>query len=197
MDAGPIQLALRVAEILNRLGVPYLLGGALASSILGEPRATEDVDLVAELREEHVAGLRAALEPEFSVGSGTMADAVAAQRSFNVIHLETMRKVDVFVLPDSALAREEMRRRQRVVVAVDPERSLEVATPEDLIIQKLLWYQKGAGASDRQWRDVLGLIKVQAQRLDRAYLDRWAPEAGVAHLLDRALREGSGKTGKP
>ena len=109
MDAGPIHVALRVAAILDALGVPYLIGGAVASSILGEPRATEDVDVVADLRAEHVVPLIAALHPEFYAGEQGIADAVAMRRSFNVIHLETMRKVDIFVMPESALAQEEMR----------------------------------------------------------------------------------------
>lgn len=87
MDAGPIQITLRVAAILDDLGVPYLVGGAVASSILGEPRATEDIDVVADLRGEHVAALLSALQPESYVGEKAVADAVATRRSFNVIHL--------------------------------------------------------------------------------------------------------------
>ena len=120
MDAGPIPVALRVATILDALSVPYLVGGAIASSILGEPRATEDIDIVADLRFEHVAPLLSALQGEFYTAEPLVQAAVASRRAFNVIHLETMRKVDIFVLRGRALDREEMRRRLRVVVATDP-----------------------------------------------------------------------------
>ena len=155
VDTGPIQVTLRVATILDNLGVPYLVGGAIASSILGDSRATEDIDIVADLRAHHVAPLLSALQAEFYVGEQALHDAVLKRPSFNIIHLGTMRKVDIFVLSGLALDQEEMRRRLRVVVGTDPERTLYVATPEDLILQKLLWYRKGGGQSDRQWRDVL------------------------------------------
>ncbi len=189
MIPDPIAVALVVAEVLEQLGVPYLIGGSVASSVWGEPRATEDVDMVADLRKEHVARLVAALQDEFYIAEEAVRQAVERGTCFNVIHLKRIQKVDVFVAQQDGLGREEMRRRQRIPLAANPDRSAFLATPEDTVLQKLAWYRKGDEASDRQWRDVLGVLKVQAGRLDRPYLLHWARESGLETLLRRAMTE--------
>ncbi|CAN5777879.1 hypothetical protein BH23GEM3_BH23GEM3_04270 [soil metagenome] len=184
-----LDITLDLAETLDRLGVPYLVGGSLASSLHGIPRATQDVDLVASLRPEHVAPLVAALEGEFYLDALAIREAVRQQASFNVIHLETMFKADIFVAGDDAVTREEMARRQRFMIYEEPRRELVVASPEDIVIQKLHWFRLGDEASERQWNDALGVIKVQGPQLDRGYLDRIARLMGVEHLLERAWRQ--------
>jgi len=181
-----LAVTLAVAEALEALGVTYVVGGSLASSLHGIPRATQDADLVADLREEHAPALADALRTDFYVDAEAITAAVRRGSCFNVIHLATMFKVDVFAPGEAPLVRDELARRQTFPLPGMPGRSIAVASPEDVILQKLLWYRKGDETSERQWRDVLGVIKVQGSKLDQEYLAAKAKEAGLEDLLSRA-----------
>lgn len=188
VDADSIRLALRMAEILDALAVSYLIGGSVASSILGEPRATLDVNIVADLQ-SHVQPLVEVMTGEFFIDEIMVTEAIERKSSFNVIHLDTMQKVDIFVFPNQPLAQSEMQRRQQLVITQNPERLAWLPSAEDIILQKLLWYRMGDRISDRQWRDVLGVLKVQADRLDFNYLVLWAETLKLIDLMAQALRE--------
>ncbi len=189
VDAESIRLALKVAEIFDALAVNYLIGGSVASSILGEPRATLDVDIVADLQISHVHPLIALMTGEFYIDEMMITEAINRKSSFNVIHLDTMQKVDIFILSEQPLSQLEMQRRQQLVITQNPERSAWVASAEDIILQKLIWYRLGNQVSDRQWRDVLGVMKVQAEQLDFNYLRDWAERLNLSNLMEQALRE--------
>jgi hypothetical protein len=186
--AEPIQITQRLAREFERLGIRYLVGGSLASSLHGIPRATNDVDMVAEIREKHIGELVEALEAEFYIDAEMIQEAIRHQSSFNVIHFATMFKVDVFILRNDETAREEMQRRGQYQLSDDPDETLFLASAEDIIVQKLYWYQLGGKVSERQWTDVLGVIQVQGSQLDGAYLNRMAQRRGVLDLLTQALQ---------
>lgn len=189
--ADALRVCLEVARILERVGVRYVVGGSLASSFHGIPRATNDADVGAELRQEHVRPLVEALEGRFYVDEERVRHAVRRASSFNVIELPTMFKVDVFVLGDGPLDREQLARRQRTSLP-ESGAELDLSSAEDTVLQKLRWYRLGREVSDRQWGDVLGVLEVQGPRMDRPYLERGAELLGVADLLERALREVAG-----
>jgi hypothetical protein len=143
---------------------------------------------VADLREEHVAPLVAALQDEFYIDDFMIREAIEQQGSFNVIHLETMDKADIFVAKQDAWAREQMVRRQLGQPdPSDPSIAVYFASAEDNILNKLAWYRLGGGVSDQQWQDILGVLRVQGTALDFSYLRRWAHELDLTGLLNRAL----------
>ena len=177
-----------VVTALEELGVRYRVGGSVASSALGVPRSTLDVDLACELRLADVDALVARLAPTYYVDADVVRDAVRRQSSFNAVHLATMLKVDVFIRKDRPFedAAFERSTRKPLATAVGA-REFDFTTAEDIILHKLEWYRLGGEASERQWSDVRGVIAVQREALDHGYLRRWARDLQVSDLLDRAL----------
>jgi len=179
-----------VAEALEGLGVRYHVGGSVASSAYGIARASVDVDVVAELRPEHALPLVERLRSDYYVDQGRVGDAILRRRSFNLIHLATMLKIDVFVSKDRPFDRQALERSlPQALEAAEPARRFPFASPEDVVLAKLEWFRSGGETSERQWNDVLGVLRVSAPSLDRSYMRRWAVSLGTADLLERALGE--------
>lgn len=178
-----------VVPVLNELGILYYLGGSVASSMHGERRQTNDVDVVADFRLEHVVEFVQRLQSQFYVDEAMIRDAIRHRSSFNIIHFESVYKVDVFIMKDQAYEREVARRRVQDTVEGEPSVEAYVAQAEDVVLAKLRWFKLAGGTSERQWRDVLGVLKLQQFNLDFDYLHHWAGEIGVSDLLERALQD--------
>jgi hypothetical protein len=177
-----------VVDALEGLGVAYYVGGSLASSTHGVARSSIDADVVVELGPDHVAPLVRALGTAYYLSEDRIKAAVQARRSFNLIHLETMFKVDVFVAKERPFDRQVFARARSETLEDAPEaRRFLVASPEDTILAKLEWFRAGGEVSERQWVDVVGVLKTGGDGLDRAYLRRWASSIGVEDLLERAV----------
>ena len=178
-----------VTDALEALGVPYAIGGSFASALHGVMRATMDVDLIADLRREHVAPLVQALGEVFYADALMMHGAISQRRSFNLIHLASMFKVDVFVARSREFDRAQLARRQLYLLSERPECVAYVTSAEDTVLAKLEWYRSGGEISERQWSDALGVLQVQGGRLDLTYMRHMADGLGVRDLLERAIQE--------
>jgi hypothetical protein len=185
-----IAVAMRVADAIETAKGSYFVGGSLASSLQGEPRATNDVDIVLELPLGRIAEFVAALGHDFEVDVDMLRDALLHGRSCNIFYLPVVMKVDLFAMGPSAYDEIEFARRQRVPVRSTGE-TLLIKSPEDTVLRKLLWYREGGGVSERQWRDVVEVLRVSGGGMDLAYLAHWSERLGVPYLLERARSEAS------
>ena len=189
MSADPLAIAIRIASVLESLGTRYVLGGSLASVAFGEPRATLDVDIAADLQPERVTELMAAVEADFFADADWIAQEVRRRGSFQLVHRESMMRVDVFVPEWTGLHLWKWEHRRRIEVDAESGAQIDVTAPEGIVIQKLTWFRTGGELSDRQWRDVLGVLKNQGTQLDLAAMKEQASLSDVRDLLERALRE--------
>jgi hypothetical protein len=179
-----------VVDVLEDLGVAYYVGGSLASSAHGVPRASIDADVIADLHSRHVTPLVRRLRDTYYVDEERVAAAVVARRSFNLIHLETIFKVDVFASKRRPFDVEAFHRAQPEPLDDAPDaRRFLVASAEDTVLAKLEWFRAGGEVSDRQWADIVGVLKTAGDGLDRPYLERWALALAVADLLSQARAE--------
>jgi len=189
MQNEPIQVTLKVTHVLETLGIPYLIGGSLASTLYGMVRTTQDSDIVAEMKPEHLQPFVSALQDEFYLDEEMIAESIQRHSSFNIIHRETMFKVDVFIPSPRPFLQSQLIRAQMQTFLFDTEVSAKFASPEDIILAKLEWYRLGGEVSERQWRDVLGVLKTRVGELDLEYLRKWANELKIIDLLECVLRE--------
>jgi hypothetical protein len=190
IPADALAAMMPVIAEFERLGIDYFIGGSIASSLCGIGRSTLDVDMVSNITEDKVDRLVLALRSSYYIDGNMIREAIRRRSCFNLIHLATSFKVDVFVLKNREFDHQSMSRR-RIETLYDADKSYQVyiSLPEDILLAKLEWYRLGDEISDKQWNDILGVIKVQQDTLDRAYLEKWAAELSVSDLLAKAWRE--------
>lgn len=184
------EAAVVLFETLDRLGIVYAVGGSFASSLHGVARATQDIDVVIELHADQIQHLYKALAPQFYLDEGAMRDAIRRGSSFNVIHFESGLKVDLFVASRHPLGSDQLahRRLESTAILGGEPIKVSVISAEDILLAKLLWYHEGGSVSERQWNDLLNLVRVQGDRLDHQYLEAQATRLGVSPLLVRLLQ---------
>ena len=176
-----IEALIPLIQACDQLGIIYYIGGSVSSSLHGLPRRTQDVDVIVDIPPAQVHALFQLLQNDYYLDEQALDDAVRRSFPYNVLHLNTMMKVDLIPLKRRAFTREEARRAQpQVLEAGTPP--LKVATAEDAILTKLEWFQMGGRSSGRQWNDILGIIKQQGATLDLAYLRQWADTLSVRDL---------------
>ena len=160
---------------LETAGIPYMVVGSIASSLHGELRATQDIDIVIDPTRDALAAFVAAIPERFYVDRDVALDALARRSMFNLIDTETGWKIDLIVRKPRPFSLEELARRQESELGGV---RIYVASLEDTIVSKLEWAKLGNSA--RQLDDVRRLIGVRGDMLDRAYIARWVDELGLA-----------------
>ncbi|RYG56931.1 hypothetical protein EON80_28805 [bacterium] len=179
-----------VAKVFDELGIEYQLGGSVVSSIHGFPRGTLDVDVQADIQEHHVKPLVERLENDWMITTAMVREAIRYRSSFNILPFEAIAKIDIFVPKNTPFDLSAISRRMKDVAMVDGTTiPYFIDSLEDAILRKLQWYRMGGHVADQKWLDVLGMIKTHVFDLEIDYLEHWAPQLGVADLLDKALEE--------
>lgn len=180
-----LDVALRVAAVLEGIGVDYFVGGSVASSLQGEPRATNDIDMVVAMLPMRVPSFAAGLGPDFEVDQDMLRDALRRGSCANIFYLPMVTKVDIFGLGPTAFDEAEFARRRPVRVKTTGE-TLVLKSPEDSVLRKLLWFRDGGEVSEKQWRDLVEVLRVSGPHLQAEYLDSWATRLDLVKLLARA-----------
>jgi hypothetical protein len=189
LNPDGLEVARKVARALESVGIDYLIGGSMASSFVGKPRSTMDVDFVVRMTQAQIQPLVEALGDDFFVDPSSLARAVRERSSANLIHSHSAIKADLFILGSLPHEQAQMDRRRRMQVSDDPADLLYISSPEDTVIQKLRWFRLGGEVSDHQWKDVLAVLRYNRTALDRGYLASGAKAFGVDDLLKRADSE--------
>jgi hypothetical protein len=182
---GPLELVGQVAAILDELEILYALGGSMASSLIGEPRSTVDVDIAIKVQDEAAAALLDRANAEFYVPMDAARAAIHTHSSFNLVDTAHGLKVDLFVLGEGLLDRMQIERRVSVAIPSLAAR-IWVTSSEDQVLRKLDWYRSTGNESERQWRDVVGILRIHGNVMDRSYLDETARQLDLEALLGDA-----------
>ena len=185
-------VTLRIAEVLDDLEVRWFLGGSLASSIHGIPRATLDADIVADLRAPLVSAFLKALGKDWYMEEESVRNAIRNRSCFNLIHLGSAMKVDIFVPKLRRFEGGQFSRALRIPIAEGSTIKIPVCSAEDIVLAKLEWYRAGGELSDRQWGDILSVLRVNAKNLDLEGMRERAIELAVSDLLASALTQVGG-----
>jgi hypothetical protein len=179
-----------VVSAFDKLGILYYIGGSISSSIHGIPRTTMDIDIIADIKPEHVEVLYLSLEPGYYIDKDMIREALRHHSSFNIIHFDSMMKIDIFVLKNREFDREAFKRKKLDVQDIEGSKfEYFISSPEDIILSKLEWFRMGGEVSERQWRDIIGVLKVQENNLDIEYLEKWIDRLHLSDLWKRLLDE--------
>jgi hypothetical protein len=184
----PLDIALSVATAIESIGGQYFLGGSLASSLQGEPRATNHIDFVVDLPLGRLSAFRDALGGDFEVDLDMLRDAIRTARTANAFYLPTVTKIGFFGRAYDPYDEAEFARRRRVLIRPSGE-TLVVKAPEDTVLRKLLWYRAGGEVSDRQWKDIVSVLRLSGPEFDTSYLESWAKRLNLWELLGRARED--------
>ena len=179
----------QLADTLDDFKIDYAIGGSIASSLYGKVRFTQDADITVAAFGDKAEQLYNELKESFYIGKDAMYQAISNRSSFNIIHLKSAFKIDIFVQKDDDFHRQIFLRRRKVKLDESIEHLFDIVSAEDIILLKLQWHQSAGCISDRQWSDVLGVLAVQSQALDMKYLRSCSEKLDLGDILQKAISE--------
>lgn len=185
----PVQAALLVTQTLDTLNIPYFLGGSFASTVHGIVRTTQDADIIVDMQKKHIQSFISSLEKDFYLDEVAIEKAVKQRGSFNILHRQSIFKIDIFLSKNHPFEQAQFSRAKKQNLVSGQEITAYVASAEDILLAKLVWYQQGGEVSERQWRDALGVVKVQGEALDYQYLRQWANTLLIRELFEKIMQE--------
>jgi hypothetical protein len=188
-ELGELAILKNFTDALESIGIDYVIGGSIASSLYGKVRFTQDVDMTVEPFEGKADEFFRLVRSDFYISWDAMQQALRQRSSFNVVHLESAFKIDVFIRKDTEFERQLLTRRKFMKLSERSKKAFSVVSAEDIILLKLRWYQQGGCSSERQWEDILSVLEVQTDGLDFEYLKKWSAILGVSELLGKAVSE--------
>jgi hypothetical protein len=182
----PHELLERVAGILENLQIPYLVTGSVAAMAFGEPRMTNDIDIVAAVEHENVGGLMVAFpEEEFYISEDAIRDAVRHQTQFNIIHPASGMKIYIIIRKNTPFNDSRFSRIRRIKAGENFERNF--AAPEDIILMKMHYYREGG--SEKHLRDISGILKISGPEVDKDYIALWAEKLNLMDIWNLILNK--------
>jgi hypothetical protein len=185
-ETGVIKL---FTDILDRLNIPYAIGGSIASSLYGRVRFTQDADITVMALDDKTGPFYSLTKRHFYISKSAMHQAIRGKTSFNVIHTQTAFKIDVFVAQDNEFNNNLLQRAKKIKLSEDVEKTFSVVSAEDIILLKLMWYKQTDCTSERQWSDILSVLAAQVSTIDFEYLKTWAAKLALNNLLQKAISE--------
>jgi hypothetical protein len=184
------ELLIFVTDVFDQLAIRYFVTGSNASILYGEPRLTNDIDIVADIAVRDVDEVIAQFPSgDFYISRPAFVDAIVRQSMFNIIHIPTSYKVDVVIAPPSAFLQSQFARSKRV--AIREGQTVYVCSPEDVILNKLRFYKMGQ--SDKHLRDIAGVLRITGEAVDRAYVGEWAERLGLSEIWNAVITKVDGK----
>lgn len=188
-EPGELTILKNFTDALESIGIDYVIGGSIASSLYGKVRFTQDVDMTVEPFEGKADEFFRLVRSHFYISWDTMQQALTQRSSFNLVHLESAFKIDVFIRKDTEFERQLLSRRRFMKLSERFKKAFSVVSAEDIVLLKLRWYRQGGCSSERQWEDILSVLEVQTDKLDFEYLKKWSAILGVNELLEKAVSE--------
>jgi len=188
-EAVEIKVLKEFSTILDTLKIQYAIGGSIASSVYGQVRFTQDADVMVVPFFSKSSQFYECVKNLFYISKAAMSHALQSKTSFNIIHLETAFKIDIFVSKSTPYDCQILSRAATIPLGHTDQDKFRFVSPEDIVLLKLVWYEQGQRVSEKQWNDILGVIATQQRNLDYNYLEYWAKMLQVQKLLVKAINE--------